>query len=154
MEQQTYHTANLFREFSTGYNWTGINAEKALKDISAETAVRHFHDKHLNIAELISHMTCWNIVIAKRLEGKNYQPAPDEDFPGIDQLNEDTWEAIKEKFFDSILLLNDKLLNKNEDELDQPIFEGATSVYRNVHGQISHLHYHLGQVVLLKKLLQ
>ncbi len=64
----------LITETADGNNWTGINAEQALQDISAETATKRINANHLNIAELTSHLGCWNNVIAKRLGGVNYTP--------------------------------------------------------------------------------
>lgn len=142
----------LITETANGNNWTGTNAEQALSNISAETAIKRINVNHLNIAELAAHLACWNKVIAKRLEGINYTPSKEEDFPVINELTEEQWQIHKQNFFNSFEVLTATLLQKEDVSLDQPIFEGASSVYRNVHGQVSHLHYHLGQIVLLKKI--
>ena len=144
--------AILITETATGNNWTGINTETALRGITAEQAVKRINANHLNIAELTAHLTCWNKVIARRLNGENYQPGKEEDFPVIDLLSETEWEALKTAFMESFVILETTLCSKEDNILDVPIFEGGTSAYRNLHGQISHLHYHLGQMVLLKKL--
>ena len=143
----------LISETADGNNWTGINAEQALQDISAETATKRINANHLNIAELTAHLVCWNNVIAKRLGGVNYTPPVEEDFPVINELSDEQWQIMKQDFFNSFEILVNALSQKEDISLDQPIFEEATSVYRNVHGQVSHLHYHLGQIVLLKKVL-
>ncbi|MCC6584755.1 MAG: DinB family protein [Chitinophagales bacterium] len=143
----------LITETANGNNWTGINAEQALKDISAETATKRINSNHLNIAELTAHLACWNNVISKRLEGVNYTPVIEEDFPVINELSGEQWQILKQDFFNSFEILIRALSQKEDVSLDQPIFEEGTSVYRNVHGQVSHLHYHLGQIVLLKKII-
>ncbi|MBK9329214.1 MAG: DinB family protein [Sphingobacteriales bacterium] len=143
----------LLSETATGNNWTGINTETALRGITAEQAVRRLNANHLNIAELAAHLTCWNKVIARRLNGENYQPGKEEDFPVINLLLETEWEALKTAFMESFVILETTLNSKEDNILNNPIFEGGTSAYRNLHGQISHLHYHMGQIVLLKKLL-
>lgn len=143
----------LIAETASGNNWTGINAEQALSDISADKAIKRINENHLNIAELTAHLACWNKVIARRLQGMNYTPGKEEDFPQINALTEEQWQAIKDDFMESFSILENTLLEKEDASLEQPVFEGATSAYRNVHGQVSHLHYHLGQIVLLKKLL-
>ncbi|MFN8294835.1 MAG: hypothetical protein U0T69_01505 [Chitinophagales bacterium] len=91
--------------------------------------------------------------MVKRLDAENYQPTRAEDFPVINDLSEDEWNTMKEDFIQSFKLLTDKLDTKEDTILYTPMFEGASSAYRNLHGQISHLHYHLGQIVLLKKIL-
>jgi hypothetical protein len=143
----------LFDEIADGNNWTGINAQHALLDISAEKAVRRLNHLHLNIAELLAHITCWNKVMTARLDNQNFQPSKEEDFPVIDHLNAEEWEDKKLEFFRTIHLLRGRLENNKDEILKEPMFEGASDAYRNLHGQVGHLHYHLGQIVLLKKLL-
>jgi uncharacterized damage-inducible protein DinB len=153
MQSEINRIQTLIQETANGNNWTGINTQQILKDISAEIATKKINDKHLNIAELTAHLTCWNFVITKRLDAENYVPEKDEDFPTINSLTETEWQNIQQNFIESFDALIDKLSSKEDAILDLPMFAGATSAYRNLHGQISHLHYHLAQVMLLKKLL-
>ncbi len=153
MQNEINNIKTLITETASGNNWTGINALQVLQDVSSTKAVKRINENHLNIAELVAHLTCWNNVMVKRLDAENYQPSRDEDFPVINDLSEDEWNTMKEDFIQSFKLLTDKLDTKEDAILYAPMFEGATSAYRNLHGQISHLHYHLGQIVLLKKIL-
>ena len=134
-------------------NWTGINVQKALKDVTPVIAVHRFNKNHLNIAELVAHIICWNKIMTERLDKHNHEPAKEEDFPVVDELTDEQWYDMKLELARSFHLLKGKLENKDDDILDKPIFEGASDAYRNLHGQIAHIHYHLGQIVLLKKLL-
>ena len=152
MQTEINKIKTLIAETANGNNWTGINATQALQNISAQKAVKRINENHLNIAELTTHLTCWNKVITKRLDAENYQPTNEEDFPEINELSKEEWNTLKEKFFQSFEILINKLQEKEGNDVNAPIFEGASSAYRNLHGQISHLHYHLGQIVLLKKI--
>ncbi|HRH58174.1 MAG TPA: DinB family protein [Chitinophagales bacterium] len=153
MQNEINNIVTLISETANGNNWTGINTLQVLQDINSEKATKRVNSSHLNIAELTAHLTCWNNVMIKRLDAENYQPKRDEDFPAINDLSEDEWNTMKEDFIQSFKLLTDILDTKEDTILYAPMFEGATSAYRNLHGQISHLHYHLGQIVLLKKIL-
>lgn len=153
MQAEINRIKTLIQETADENNWTGINAEQALKDINAEQAVKRINSNHLNIAELTAHLTCWNKVITKRLDAENYAPTKEEDFPEINELTTKEWNKIKQKLFQSFEELTNKLQEKESVDVNAPIFKGASSAYRNLHGQISHLHYHLGQIVLLKKIL-
>jgi hypothetical protein len=152
MDIEITRIQTLFEDTIHGDNWTGINLQQALQGIDATIATKRIHQQHLNIAELTSHLTCWNLVIAKRLDAENELPTPEEDFPVIHQLTEEEWQKIQNDAQISFNILIDKLSKKLDDILDKPMFDGATSAYRNLHGQISHLHYHIGQIVLLKKI--
>jgi len=153
MNTELSKIASLISETANGDNWTGINAEQALKDISAEQAIKRINENHLNIAELTAHLTCWNHVIAKRLNGESMPPSKEEDFPVINVLSENEWSALKYKFMQSFKVLTEKIETTDDEILEKPIFVGASSTYRNLHGQIAHLHYHIAQIVLLKKIL-
>ncbi|MFN8284276.1 MAG: DinB family protein [Chitinophagales bacterium] len=153
MQTEITKIQTLVQETANDNNWTGVNAQQILIDIDALTAVKRLNGKHLNIAELTAHLTCWNEVIARRLDAINQELSKEEDFPTINELSKEKWNELKEDFFESFDLLIEKLKSKNDNILEQPMFEGSTSVYRNLHGQISHLHYHLGQIMLLKKIL-
>ena len=43
------------------------------------------------------------------------------------------------------------MLTASEDSLDQPIVEGGSSIYVNLHGIVQHNLYYAGQIALLKK---
>ena len=153
MQTEINKIKTLLTETANGNNWTGINAEQALQDITAQQACKRINANHLNIAELTAHLTCWNKVITKRLNGENYEPSKEEDFPVINELTEEKWNALKQNFMVLFNTLTEKLETKEDAIIDVPIFKGASPAYRNLHGQISHLHYHLGQIMLLKKLI-
>jgi hypothetical protein len=50
--------------------------------------------------------------------------------------------------------LADIIGNIDEERLFQPIVPGHSSIYKNVQGTVEHIHYHLGQIVILKKLIR
>lgn len=152
MKEEMNRIAILFRETNDGNNWTGINVSQAFEGVDYLTAVKRINASHLNIAELAMHLLCWNKIITKRLRGENYIPAKEEDFLVIDLLTDHEWQLMKQQLNDSFDELISKLSAAEDDILDRPMFKGSTSAYRNIHGQISHLHYHLAQIVLLKKI--
>ncbi len=152
MQPEINRIITLLEELASGNNWTGVNTLQVLDGITAEQAVKRLNNKHLNIAELTAHLTCWNHVITQRLNAVNAIPAKEEDFPVIDYLTEEAWQDRQKLLHASFQVLIDQLKTKEDDILSKPMFEGATSAYRNIHGQISHLHYHIGQIAMLKKI--
>lgn len=154
MKGEIYKIQLLLQEIANGNNWTGVKPiQKILQDIDNAKAIRYINENHLNIAELVAHLSCWNKVITHRLDNENYQPSKEEDFPTINKINDEEWNELKNTFLTSFDILINKLSEKSDDILDKPIFDGGTSAYRNLHGQIAHIHYHLGQIVLLCKIL-
>lgn len=74
------------------------------------------------------------------------------DFPPIQSQKE--WEAFLSKFWndsEEFALLIEQM---EEDKLDQVFVEEKYGTYlRNIDAMIEHSYYHLGQIVLIKKLL-
>lgn len=74
------------------------------------------------------------------------------DFPELQ--TQEQWNAILEKFFadaETIIALIEQMA---EHQLDSIFVDEKYSTYRrNIEGMIEHSYYHLGQIVLLKKLI-
>lgn len=74
------------------------------------------------------------------------------DFPPVE--SQEQWENILEKFFADTEAFA-KCIEKMPDEQLNAIFieEKYKTYYRNIEGMIEHSYYHLGQIVLIKKML-
>jgi len=64
------------------------------------------------------------------------------------------WEHLKEDNIMSAHELADAIADFNENDLEKPVLPGYSSAYKNLQGSVEHAHYHLGQIVILKKLLK
>ena len=74
------------------------------------------------------------------------------DFPTIDSQTE--WELFQNKFWNDTEKLSELIERMPENQL-QEIFidEKYGTILRNIDGMIEHSYYHLGQIVLLKKMM-
>jgi uncharacterized damage-inducible protein DinB len=106
------------------------------------------------IAALVYHIHYYVRSVLEVLEGKplNAKDAYSLDCPAIDCQKD--WENLldktrtdAEKFADLVAKLPESKLWETFSE------EKYGNYYRNLHGIIEHTHYHLGQIVLLKKML-
>jgi uncharacterized damage-inducible protein DinB len=139
------------RQVFNGGNWTDSNLSDVLQDIGWEEAVKPRTPMH-SIAELLYHIQYYFVAIVGRLEGGPLD-AKDRfsfDLPPIN--GERDWETLRNKAFEMaerlaaiVEALPDERLHGNFDE------EKYGSVLRNILGVIEHTHYHLGQIVLLRK---
>lgn len=145
--------AKHIREINFGGNWTSVNLKDNLTDVSwqqATTTVYSFN----TIATLVYHVNYYVSAILKVLQGEplNAHDKYSFDLPLI-QSQQD-WEKLLNKTwtdaenFASLIeqLPDDKLMENLADEK-------YGNYYRNLHGIIEHTHYHLGQIVLIKKIL-
>jgi len=147
------HIAKQFRDIYFGGNWTASNLKNQLADVTwqqATTKVNSFN----TILQLVFHIDYYVAGVTKVLQGGTLDISDIYAFdaPSIQSQNE--WENFLNQVWENaknFALLIEQL---PEDKLWE-IFhaEQYGNYYRNIHGIIEHNHYHLGQIVLIKKLL-
>ncbi len=152
--QLSVQIAKHLRDIHFGGNWTVSNLKGTLSDVTWQQAVTKVYSFN-TIATLVYHTNYFVSAVTRVLQGGPLD-AHDKfsfDHPPI-QCQAD-WEAMLHKTwadaetFASLIeqLSPDKLGENFEDEK-------YGSYYRNLHGIIEHTHYHLGQIVLIKKIIQ
>ncbi len=147
-------TAKHFRDVHFGGNWTSVNLKDTLADVSwqqAQTKVDSFN----TIAVLVYHMNYYVSAVLKVLQGEllnasdkfSFDLRPIQSETGWNNLLNKTW-ADAENFASLLELLPESSFGE--------IFtdEKYGTYYRNMHGIIEHIHYHLGQIVIIKKIIQ
>ncbi|HVY74910.1 MAG TPA: DinB family protein [Puia sp.] len=145
--------AELIRGLYFGGNWTDVNLKDVLKDISWQQANEKV-GSHNTIAALVYHINYYVEAVSGVLREEplsssdkysfDHRPIPDQ--RAWQQLLDKTW-ADAERF--AVLVEN-----LPEDRLWETFAsEQHGNYYRNIHGVIEHGHYHLGQIVLIGKLL-
>lgn len=145
--------AKHFRDVLFGGNWTSVNLKKTLADVTWQQATTKVYTFN-TIAILVYHMNYYISAVLKVLEGEqlNAHDKYSFDLPPI-QSQED-WENLLSKTWTNAEKFADLVKQLPENKLGE-IFsdEKYGNYYRNLHGIIEHTHYHLGQIVLIKKLL-
>jgi len=145
--------AKHLRDVHFGGNWTAVNLKDSLAGVDWQQATTKVHSFN-TIAVLVYHMNYYIGVVMKVLQGEplNASDKYSFDLPPI-QSQED-WEKLLDKTWteaENFALLVEQL---PESRLWEDFSENKYgNYYRNLHGIIEHVHYHLGQIVLIKKLL-
>jgi len=141
-------------EVFEGGNWTDVNFKDTLKDINYKEATTVTKASYNTIAALVYHTCFYNEVVLKRLQGVN--PSINEkngfDLPPI--KNEDDWKHLVQRCFQSAYDLAAAVKKIPEEKLSELTITGHSTHYKALHGVAEHAHYHLGQIVLLKKLVK
>jgi hypothetical protein len=154
MNQLSGHLSKNLREVFYGGNWTSVNLRDSLVNVTCQQAVAKFYSLN-SILALVYHINYYITAVTKVLEGEPLNASDKFSFnhPVVD--SEQDWQNLlnktwsdAEKFASLIEQLPDSKLWEN--------FEDGKygNYYRNIQGIIEHSHYHLGQIVLIKKLLQ
>ena len=149
----TQQLAKHLRDIHFGGNWTTSNFKNQLSGMSLVDAKREVNSLN-SIALLFIHSTYYVGVLRHVLEGNSLSSKDAHSFilPPLstqkdwDELLEQTWENAEKA-----ALLIEKL---PDSILSEPFTDEKHGTwFRNITGIIEHLHYHLGQIALIKKLL-
>jgi hypothetical protein len=141
--------AQHFYEVNHGNNWTDAAVKDALKDVSFEQATKKIGNAN-TIALLLFHMDFYNMVVYDRLVG-NIRRFDHEESLQVNIASESDWQQLQRTYFENVDRMHKAILEFDESLL----FEQKTSntPYKNLHGVIEHIHYHLGQINILKKII-
>lgn len=151
---QTELIAKHFREVYFGKNWTWSNLKNSLADITWQQATTQVYSLN-TIATLAYHINYYVHAQVNVLEGKPLDAKDEYSFNHPPIKSQHDWERLLEKVWND----GDKFANLVEQLPDSKLSdvfveEKYGDYYRNFHGLIEHTHYHLGQISLVKKILQ
>lgn len=144
---------NLKSSFNGG-NWTSVNFKDTLSDISWQEAVTEAPNCN-TIAGLATHLGYYFAPISSVLAG-NPLIARDADSFLVPHIRcEADWTGLVERLMMAADQLASDIEQLDDSRLTEPFAGGEYgNVFRNLTGVIEHAHYHLGQIVLLKKLIR
>lgn len=145
--------AKHLREVYFGGNWTMSSLKENLADVTWQQATRQVYALN-TIATLVYHINYYVSAVLKVLEGSslNARDADSFNHPSIES-EEDWQQLLNQGRIDAECFA--KLIERlSEARLAAYFIEEKYGIYyRNLQGIIEHAHYHLGQIVIIKKIL-
>lgn len=147
--------AGHFRQVYFGGNWTASCLKDQLSDISREEAVTPIPGLTNTILALTYHIHYYVVTIRGVLRGGPLD-AHDKfsfDHPAIE--TEEQWQLFLLDVWKTAEELADLMEPLPDEKLDENFTdEKYGNYYRNFSGLIEHTHYHLGQIVVMKKMIR
>jgi hypothetical protein len=150
----TKQIAKSIRDVWCGGNWTAVNLKETLADVRWEQATTKVYSFN-TIAALVYHINYFVKAVLMVLDGKPLDAHDKFSFDLTPINSQQDWEKlISETFTDA-----ERCASLVEQLQEYKLWENFAdekygSYYRNIHGLIEHTHYHLGQIVIIKKILQ
>jgi hypothetical protein len=145
--------ARHLREVHFGGNWTSSSLKEQLEGVNWQMAITPVYSFN-TIAALVYHVNYFVGAVLQLLQGGalNAKDIYSFDVPPIQ--SEEEWQKLLDKSWsdaESLACLVEQLPESKlwEDFSDKKY----GNYYRNLQGIIEHIHYHLGQIVLIKKVL-
>ena len=146
--------ARQFREAFFGGNWTAVNFRDTLSDVGWETATRQVYSLN-TIATLVYHCGYYISAVLGVLQGEALTAKDKYSFDHPPVQSEADWQQMLHKVLSDASKFADVVETLTNERLNQTFAdEKYGTYYRNLHGIIEHTHYHLGQIVILKKILK
>jgi uncharacterized damage-inducible protein DinB len=143
--------ATQLRRAFEGEAWHGPSVLEALEGVdAARAAARPIAAAH-SIWEIVQHLTTWDDVVRRRLQGENVPSDAVEDWQEVGDASESRWRECLARLRRGNETLQATVAALGPASLDVPAVPGGSTRYVLTHGQIQHLLYHAGQIVLLKK---
>lgn len=141
--------AQHFYEVNYSNNWTDASVKDILHGITYEQAIKKTGSAN-TIALLLFHMDFYNMVVYDRIVGTTKHFEHEESLKEPNISSEADWQQLQQQYFNNVNKIHKAILEFDESCL----FEQKTNntPYKNLHGLVEHIHYHLGQISLLKKL--
>jgi DinB superfamily len=145
--------AKHFRDVHVGTNWCVSNLKESVAGITWQQATTTVHSFN-TIATLVYHINYYVSAVLKVLQGQVLDAKDVYSFNNPPITSQADWEALLNKTWADAEQFAQLIEAMPEAQLWQTFTdEKYGNYYRNIHGIIEHTHYHIGQIVLIKKLL-
>ena len=153
MNNTTAQIAKLFRAVYYSSNYTWSNLKDHLADVTWQQATTKV-DSLNTIAALVFHMNYYVSAVIMVLQGNPLNASDKYSFDCPPITSKEDWDQLLNKTWADAETFATLVEQLPENHLWETFAdEKYGNYYRNLHGVIEHIHYHLGQIVLIKKLL-
>ncbi len=145
--------AKHFRDIHFGGNWTAVNLKDTLADVTWQQAITKVYNLN-TIAVLVFHIHYYVNAVLQVLQGAPLDAHDKYSFDLSPIQSKEDWDNLLNKTFTEAENFANLVAQLPESKLWEDFSDKKYgNYYRNMHGIIEHCHYHLGQIVVIKKIL-
>jgi uncharacterized damage-inducible protein DinB len=142
----------LFEDLYDGSPWIDVTIMDTLKSISAQRAAKKIAPGRNSVWQIVNHIIAWRENVLLRVQGNKIVTPNNNYFIEIDNVSEAEWQKTLERLANSQDQWIRFLENFDESKFETIYPSNKMSYYEHIHGILQHDAYHLGQIVLLSKL--
>ncbi|KUJ61344.1 hypothetical protein AR687_12925 [Flavobacteriaceae bacterium CRH] len=150
---ESKRVSNLYQSIYNGNPWLEVTLADTLKDVTAAQAIKKVNPNLNTIWEIVNHLIQWRRNILRRVQGEIITTPDHNYFVPILDSSEPAWEQSLQSLAKSQELWSTFLSDFDDAGFDKIDPNNNHNFYEDIHGIIQHDVYHLGQIVILKKLL-
>ncbi len=150
---QIKQISNQFREAQLNGTWIATNLKAEIKELTWQQATTKIGSLN-TIADLTFHLNYYVAGLVQVFEGGTLDIRDKYSFDCPPITSQADWEKLRDKSFADAERFAELVEQMPETQLTEGFVDIKYGNYsRNIHGVIEHTYYHLGQIVLIKKLL-
>ena len=151
---QSNQIAHQLRTLLQGNNWTGVSINELLAGVSWVDATYRLRELH-SIATLVFHLDYYIEATVRVLRGQTLDASDKFSFDCPPIESDDDWRHLLQKTRDDIEQLAN-LVERLPDRCLSEVFveERYGTYHRCLQGPIEHCYYHLGQIAIIKTLIE
>ncbi len=152
--QLAYHVAKHLREFHFGKNWPGPDLKSNIDDVTWQEATTQVYGLN-TIAMLVYHLNYYITALTKVLQGGPLEASDKVSFDHPPIGSAEDWQELLDRVFREAETFATLIEEMPDEKFWKNIpKEQYGDYYRNIAGITEHCYYHLGQIVLLKKIIR
>jgi uncharacterized damage-inducible protein DinB len=151
--KETQRITKLFEDLYDGDPWIDVTILGVLKNVSAQQAAKKIAPGRNSIWQIVNHIISWRENVLLRVQGTVINTPNNNYFIEIADISETAWQQSLERLQNSQQQWIAFLKHFNESDFDKIYPTNKMSYFEHIHGIIQHDAYHLGQIVLLTKLI-
>ncbi|MGI9547775.1 MAG: DinB family protein [Flavobacteriaceae bacterium] len=146
--------AKNFRDLHFGPNFVGSSLKEALEGVDWEQATTRVRELN-TIAMLVFHINYYVSAVIKVLKGGPLDAHDKYSYDMPDLRSEADWQKMLDKTWSEAEEFTSLVEKLSEEQLKELMAdEKYGNWFRNLLGVQEHSYYHLGQIVLIKKMIQ
>ncbi len=142
----------LFADHFDGDPWLEINMKQTLNDITEKEAAHQVGNLN-SIWQIVNHVIAWRETLLKRIQNENVVTPQNNFIEPVLDVSAPAWAETLAR----LQLSQDRLLlylsQQSRLSMDELLNGGSYSRWELIQGILQHDVYHLGQIVLIKKLI-
>ena len=143
----------LFEDLYDGSPWIDVNIKDTLEELTPGQAAEKILQGRNSIWEIVNHLIHWRLNVLERMKGTRMTTPGNNYFTPVTDTSSDAWRNTLENLKHSQDAWTHYLSAMNGPDYLKVYAGNNMTHYRHIHGIIQHDAYHLGQIVLLSKLL-
>ncbi len=151
-EVELSRLVKLFKDHYNGSPWLDVTILATLEDVSALQAERRI-GSHNSIWQIVRHMIAWRRANLQRIQGIIHHAPENNYIEDVADTSEQAWKAELKELEKSQKALLSYMTSGRDLHFDAVYAPNSLTYYEHIQAILQHDAYHLGQIVLLKKLL-